>query len=193
MLTGETIRDVIWALPWLAAEPRPEPIPTGVSLEKRIELLDAQAKGLRLRYDSLHPVIARAGHKLAAAFKALNPAEIADLEGEGTEAQEKAEACFHAQRDDLARLRNALVDAGAPPDHDVFKALDRLDGLYAWIVAIMQEVRWTLLIADGVRTPPSGQTFTSGAALVTALDGPGAAVHAFFTAVDLVLPSQLSP
>ena len=173
MLTGETIRDVGRALPWLAAEPPLEPIPTGVSLEKRIELLDAQAKEFRHRYDSLLPVIDRAGHKLAAAFKALNPAEIADPEGEGAEALEKAAACFHAQRDDMARLRNALVDAGAPPDHDVFKALDRLDGLYAWIVATMQEIRWTVLIADGVRTPPSGRTFTSGAALVTALDGPG--------------------
>ena len=170
MLTSETIRDVGRALPWLADEPRPEPIPIGVSLEKRADLLDAQATGLRLRYDSLHPVIDRVGHKLAAAFKALSPAEIADTEGEGTEALEKAEAYFHAQRDDLARMRNALVDAGAPPDHDVFKALDRLDGLYAWIVATMQEIRWTVLIADGVRTPPSGRTFTSGAALVTALD-----------------------
>ena len=114
-----------------------------------------------------HP---RAGHKLAAAFKELEPAEITDPEGEGAEALEKAEACFHAQRDDLARLRSALIDAGAPTDHAVFEALDRLDGLYAWIVAGMQEVRWTVLVADGVRTPPSERTFTSGASLVAALD-----------------------
>lgn len=57
MLTRETIRDVGRALPWLASEPRPEPFPTGVSLEKRTELLDVHAEGLRHRYDSLHPVI----------------------------------------------------------------------------------------------------------------------------------------
>jgi len=68
------------------------------------------------------------------------------------------------------RFRDALIDAGAPPDHDVFDALDRLDGLYAWIVAGMLEVRWAVLVADGVRTPPSERTFTSGASLVAALD-----------------------
>ena len=170
MLTRETIRDVGRALPWLVSEPRPEALPTDVPLEKRNELLNAHAKGLRHRYDSLHPVIERAGHKLAAAFKELNAAEIADPEGEGAEALEKAEAYFHDERDELGRLRNALIDTGAPPDHDVFEALDRLDRLYTWIVATMQEVRWTVLIGDGVRTPPGGRTFTSGAALVGVLD-----------------------
>ena len=170
MLSAEMIRDVGRALPWLVAEPQTEPIPTGVSLRERTDLLDAHAEGLRLRHDTLYPVIDRAGHKLAAAFKELDPAEITDPEGEGAEALEKAEAYFHAQRDELDRLRHALIDAGAPPDHDVFEALDRLSGLYAWIVASMQEVRWTVLVADGVRSPPSGRTFTSGASLVAALD-----------------------
>ena len=170
MLSAEMIRDVGRALPWLVAEPQSEPIPTGVSLSERTELLDAHAEGLRLRHDALYPVIDRAGHKLVAAFEELDPASIVDPEGEGAEALEKAEAYFHAQRDDLARLRSALIDAGAPPDHDVFDTLDRLDGLYAWIAAAMQEVRWTVLVADGVRTPPSEHTFTSGASLVSALD-----------------------
>ena len=62
------------------------------------EFLDAHAEGLRLRHDTLHPVIDRAGQKLTAAFKELDPAEITDPEGEGAEALEKAEAYFHAQR-----------------------------------------------------------------------------------------------
>ena len=170
MLSAEMIRDVSRALPWLVAEPQSEPIPTGVSLSERTDLLDAHAEGLRIRHNTLYPVIDRAGHKLAAAFKELDPAEITDPEGEGTEALEKAEAYFHAQRGDLSRFREALIEGGAPPDHDVFEALDHLDGLYAWIVAGMQEVRWTVLVADGVRTPPGERTFTSGAALVAALD-----------------------
>ena len=170
MLSAEMIRDVGRALPWLVAEPRTEPLPAGVSLRDRTEFLDAHAEGLRLRHDALYPVIDRAGHKLATAFKELDPDEITDPEGEGAEALEKAEACFHAQRGDLSDFREALVDAGAPPDHDVFEALDRLDALYAWIVAGMQEVQWTVLVADGVRTPPGERTFTSGASLVAALD-----------------------
>ena len=170
MLSAEMIRDVGRALPWLVAEPRTEPIPAGVSLRERKELLDVHAEGLRLRHDTLYPVIDRAGRKLAAAFKELDPTEITDPEGEGVEALEKAEAYFHAQRGDLSDFREALAGAGAPPEHDVFEAIDRLDGLYAWIVAGMQEVRWTVLVADGVRTPPSERTFTSGASLVAALD-----------------------
>lgn len=170
MLSAEMIRDVGRALPWLVEEPQTEPIPAGVSLRERKEFLDAHAEGLRLRHDTLYPVIDRAGQKLAAAFEELDPAEVTDPEGEGAEALEKAEAYFHAQRGDLSDFREALVGAGAPSDHDVFEALDRLDGLYAWIVAGMQEVRWTVLVADGVRTPPGERTFTSGASLVAALD-----------------------
>ena len=170
MLSAEMIRDVGRALPWLVAEPQTEPIPTGVSLSERTDLLDAHAEGLRSRHDTLYPVIDRAGHKLAAAFKELDPDEIADPEGEGAEALEKAEAYFHAQRGDLSRFREALIDAGAPPSHDVFDTLDRLDRLYAWIAATMQEVRWTVLIADGRRAPASERKFRSGASLVAALD-----------------------
>ena len=170
VLTSETIRDVGRALPWLASEPQTESVPPGMSADERAKLLDAHAKGLRQRYDSLYPVIDRAGRKLAAALDELNPAEIADPEGEGTEALETAEAYFHAQREDLHRLNRALVEAGAPRDHDAFEALARLDRLYAWIVATMQEIRWTVLIDEGVRTPPTARTFTSGADLVAALD-----------------------
>ena len=109
MLNSEIIRDVAQALPWLASEPAPEPIPPGVSAAKRSALLNAYAKGLRDRYDSLYPVIDRAGQKLAAAFKELDLTENLDPDGEGTEALESAEAYFHAQRGELDQLRNALV------------------------------------------------------------------------------------
>ncbi len=112
MLTNETIRDVGRALPWLASEPPPESVPAGVSLEKRSELLDAHAEGLR--YDSLSPVIDRASHKLANELETLDPTEFVDPESEGAEALEGAEEYFRSQRDDLARLRNAFIEAGAP-------------------------------------------------------------------------------
>ena len=170
MLSAEMIRDVGRALPWLVAEPRSEPIPTGVSLRKRTEILDARAEGLRNRFDTLYPVIDRGGRMLAAAFNELDPADILDPEGEGAEALERAESYFHAQRGDLDDFRKALIAADAPPDHGVFEALDRLDGLYEWIVATMQGVRWSVLIADGTRTPPGDRSFTSGASMVAALD-----------------------
>ncbi|MCY4555313.1 MAG: hypothetical protein OXF79_02780 [Chloroflexi bacterium] len=68
MLSAEMIRDLGRALPWLVAEPRAAPIPTGVSSRERTELLDAHAEGHRTRYDTLCPVINRGGHKLATAL-----------------------------------------------------------------------------------------------------------------------------
>ncbi|MYE02543.1 MAG: hypothetical protein F4Y03_14970 [Alphaproteobacteria bacterium] len=170
MLTGEMIRDVSRALPWLAADPAPEPLPAGVSLAERTDILDVRAEGLRFRYDALYPVIDRGARTLAAAFEEADPAAMLDPEGAGVEALEKAEAYFHAQRGELNRMRDALIDAGAPPGHDIFEALDRLDGLYTLIAATMQEVRWAVLVADGERAPPGARSFTSGAALVAALD-----------------------
>lgn len=170
MFTSEMIRDVSRALPWLAAEPEHEPIPAGVSLAGRMDILNVHAEGLRRRHDHLYPVIDRAGHKLAAAFEELNPDAIVDPEGKGTEALEKAEAHFDSRRTDLSHMRKALIEAGAPHEHDVFEELDRLDGLYAWLIATMQEVRWTVLIADGRLASPSERKFTSGSELVAALD-----------------------
>ena len=105
-----------------------------------------------------------------AELEELNPAELADPEGEGAAALERAESHFSSERADLARLRDTLIEADASPAHDVFDALDRLDGLYEWIVATLQEIRWTVLIVEGTRLPPTGRMFTSGAALMAAFD-----------------------
>ncbi len=170
MLAYEAIRDVGRALPLLASEPRPEPLPADLAVEDLTEHFSAHAEGLRHQYTVLHALLDRAGKKLAAALDEADAHEILDPEGEGSEALEKAEEYFNAQCDQLARMRDAFKDAGAPSDHDVFKALDSLAGLYAWIVATMQEVRWALLITDGVKEPETARTFTSGAELVAALD-----------------------
>lgn len=174
VLTCETIRDVGRVLPWLASEPRPEPLPTGLPTEKRAELLEVHAEALRNLHAELYPVFDRTCQKLSAELSAtvdgLGPNEILDPEGQGRQALEDAEAHFIAQGEELQCLRDALIDAGAPSDHDVFKALERLAGLYGWIVATMQELRWAVLIADGLRAPGNGRTFTTGADLVSALD-----------------------
>ncbi len=170
MLAWEAIRDVGRALPWLASEPQPDPVPADLPAEKRAELFRIHAEALRYRHAVLYAVIDRAGKKLAATLGAAEPGEILDPEGEGCEALEKADAYFKTQRDELGQLREGLIGAGAPSGHDVFEALDRLDGLYSSIIATMQEVRWGLLIADGLKEPGSARTYTSGAALVAALD-----------------------
>ena len=167
MLDCQTIRDVGRVLPWLASEPRSESNTTDTLLQK---LPDGPAEGLRRRYDSTYPVIDQVRRKLAAALEELTPDDIADPEGEAAEALESAEAHFHTRRDDLSRLRNALTDGGATPHHDALEALEDLDGMYAELVATMQELRWKMLVAEGLRTTPGDHTFTSGTELMAALD-----------------------
>ena len=71
-----TIRDVSRALPALISDP-------DLVVPVFAEPLDAHTAGLRLRYDSLRPVIERAGNTLAEAMKKLGPEEIADPKGVG--------------------------------------------------------------------------------------------------------------
>ena len=141
---SKTIRDVSRALPALVSSP-------DLDVPVSAELLDAHAEELRARYDSLLPVIDCAGNTLAGVMKMHDLEENADPTGEGAQALEQAEAYFKHRREDLRQLRDAFVKVGASPSHDVFDALDRLDNLYMWIVATMQEVRWSVLIFDGVR------------------------------------------
>ena len=162
---SKTIRDVSRALPALVADP-------DLDVPVSAKLLDAHAAGLRERYGNLLPVIDRAGKTLAEAMKTHDPDEIADPEGEGVQALEQAEAYFKHRREELLHLRDAFVNVGASPSHEVFDAVDRLDNLYVGIVATMQEVRWSVLIFDGVNDrakSPEGHTFTSSSEWLASL------------------------
>ena len=139
VLTTEIIRDVSRVLPWLVSEPPTEPVPADLSAVERTRLLADYAQGFRGRYDSLYPVVDRAGRKLLAESEELNPAEFADPEGEGAAALEAAESHFSAERADLVRFRDTLVETCAPSTHEVFDALDRLDGLAAVLAELHRD------------------------------------------------------
>ena len=154
---SKTIRDVSRALPALVSDP-------DLDVPIYADLLDAYATGLNERFNTLMPVIDRAGSTLAEAVKAHDPDENADPEGEGVLALEQAELHFKHRREELLRLRDAFADVGASPSHKVFDAVDRLDNLYVWIVGTMQQVRWSMMIFDGVNDAaksPEARTYTS--------------------------------
>lgn len=158
MTPSKTIRDVSRALPALV------PADPELAVPVSAELLDAHTKGLRRHYDELFPVIDRAGHTLAEAIERLDPEESPDPDEEGAAALEQAEVYLKHRLERLGHLRAACAEAGAPPSHSVFEALDRLDDLYTWIIATMQEVRWAVLISEGLRDKaesPKGRSFTS--------------------------------
>ncbi len=162
---SKTIRDVSRALPAFEVDP-------DIEAAASDELLDAHALGLRQQYDNLLPVIDRAGNTLTEAMKKLDPKRSADPKGQGSAALEQAEGYFKRLQEQLGHSRDAFVEAGASPSHDVFDALDRLDSLYTWIVATMQEVRWAVLISEGLKDKaesPAGRSFTSSAEWLTSL------------------------
>ena len=162
---SNTIRDVSRALPALVSGP-------DLVQPASAELLDAHAKGLRERYDSLLPVIDRAGSVLSEAMRKHDPKEPADRDGEGVQAMEQGERYFKQRLEELQHLRETFVELRASPSHDVFRELDRLEQLYAWTVAMMQEVRWSVLIRDGVTDrarSPKPRTFTSSSQWLAAL------------------------
>ena len=162
---SKTIRDVSRALPALVAGPE-------IEAAASAELLDIHALGLRKQYDNFLPVIDRAGNTLTEAMKKLAPEQSTDPRGEGSAALEQAEGYFKRRQEQLGHSRDAFVEAGASPSHEVFEILDRLDSLYTWIVATMQEVRWAVLISEGLKDkaePPTGRSFTSSAQWLASL------------------------
>lgn len=167
MLTpSKTIRDASRALPALvSAEPE-------LAVPVSAELLDAHTKGLRRHYDELFPIIDRTGHTLAEAIERPDPEESPDPDGEGAAALEQAEVYFKHRLERLRHSRDACAEAGAPPSHSVFEALDRLDYLYTWIIATMQEVRWAVLISEGLKANvecPGRRSFASSAEWLASL------------------------
>ena len=163
---SKTIRDVSRALPALVSSP-------DLDVPVSAELLDAHAEELRARYDSLLPVLNLAGNKLAEGLKTHDSEKNADPTGEGAQALEQTEAYFKHRREDLRQLRDSFVKVGASPSHNVFDALDRLDNLYMGIVATMQEVRWSVLIFDGVRDgakPPKRRALSSSSEWLASLN-----------------------
>ncbi len=91
--------------------------------------------------------------------------------GEGAGALELAEVYFKQRQNGLRHLRGR-AQAGASPSHSVFEALDRLDNLYTWIITTMQEVRWTVLIFEGLKANaerPQRRSFTSSAEWLASL------------------------
>ena len=175
MLTGETLRDVGRTLPWLASAPpganEPETKAAAVTagpVERRGELVEAYAAELHDRYATLYPAV----HRLVAEFESARSDEIRDPDGDAAVALEAAETYFKRECDELAQLQATWADGAIRPDHRVFDELNRLEDLFGWLVACLQDIRWKLLIAEGVRAPTTGRTFKSGQELVAALDTP---------------------
>lgn len=102
----------------------------------------------------------------AKAIERLAPGESPGPDRDGVAALEQAEVYLKHRQEQLRASRHAFVEADTTPSRGVFEALDRLDDLYARIVATMQEVRWAVLISEGLSDKtesPECRSFTSSA------------------------------
>ena len=175
----DVIRNVGRLLPWLV---RTSDEPDGrrytcihltrASSHETRAAVDALRRNLRDRYDAVTNVASRMMDKLQAEIESMPPGTIMDPEGTGVQALEEAEEYFRTECDKLCDIRDALERSGGSEAHGkaIIDQLDRVRSLFTKVVAWSQEMRWLLLINDGTLAPTTGRTFTSGAALVSALD-----------------------
>ena len=85
---------------------------------------------------------------------------------------EKGEGYFRKEREELRDVRDALQETGGVEVYgaEVFAELERLDTLFEHLVASLQELRWTIMIHDGMLAPSTGGTCASGAEFMASME-----------------------
>ncbi len=105
-----------------------------------------------------------ASERLLEIVKATAPVELSDPEGQGTDLLETAESFLNDVLGELNVARDRLRKAGIRDQFadDLFREFDRLCDLNAKLIASMQDIRWAVLIADGLKEPVGDRVFQSG-------------------------------
>lgn len=168
---GESIRRFGNAAPALA------PLPQGLDLSPatlmRDHMVAEAARRLREWHDAVYEAAITPMRALAQEVKAKLDAESDTLDepfdpdGIGAASLEAAEVHFRTQ---LCKLRPMRNDIAHYPQ--VVAEFDRLLELYASVISNMQDLRWSVLIADGIPSPSdmSERRFANGAELIAALE-----------------------
>ena len=172
-VSGENIRRFGNAAPAFA------PLPQGLDLSPktlvRNHMVAETSRRLREWHDAVYEAAITPMRALAEEVKVRLDAENTDdaldepfdPDGIGAASLEAAEDHFRTQLSQLRPMRNGI--ARYP---EVVGEFDRLLELYASVIANMQELRWSVLIADGIPTPSdiSDRRFANGADLIAALE-----------------------
>jgi len=177
-LNSDAIRNVGQVLPWLDRLPG-QPDVTRFTPGDSIDIRDRDTREavavlerhLCKRQDSVNGAFSAMTEKLWAEVESAMPGTVLDPEGSGVQALEEAEEYFRTECDELRAIRKALDRSGVRSAYgaSVFDALERLDRLFFDIVQWCQEIRWLVMIHDGVASPVTGKTYKSGAKLVSSL------------------------
>ena len=177
-LSGDAIRNVGQLLPWLDRLPdspdlarfTPGEDADTCDSETR-EAVAVLERHLRKRHASVNGAFSAMTEKLWTEVESAAPGTVLDPEGSGVRALEEAEEYFRAECDELREIESALDGSGVRTacGASVFDALEHLNRLFFEIVRWCQEIRWLVMIHDGVSSPVTGKTHNSGAELVSSL------------------------
>ena len=176
--SGETIRNVAGTLIWLA---RPSKQSEVLSRNWLVHLPKNQNRGelqsaikiltenFRKRHDAVVDVCTTFQERLQKAAEDFPPGREMDPDDIAVPELERSEEYFRKERKELRDVRDALQRTGGVEAYgaEVFAALERLDKLFEYLIASLQELRWAIMIHDGALAPSTGGTWSNcGSAIV---------------------------
>ena len=175
-LSGETVRNVAGALIWWTRPlEQPEVLNRNRSANLNATLTRRAVQELTDCFRKRHDVIIAVSsifQDLQKEVENFQPGREIDPDDIAVPELEKGEEYFHEEREELREIRNALQLTGGTQAHgaEVFAALKRLDELFEELIAQLQELRWLIMVNDGLLAPRTKGQCTSGAEFIAALE-----------------------
>ena len=181
--SSETVRNVVGTLIWLARSPKQSEAPSRNwladllanqdkdKLQGAIKLL---TESFHRRHDAVIEVCTAFQERLQKAAEDFPPGREMDPDDIAVPELEKSEEYFRKEREELRDVRDALQRTGGAETYgaEVFAALERLDKLFEYLVASLQELRWAIMIHDGALAPSTGGTCASGSEFMASMENP---------------------
>ncbi len=131
-------------------------------------------ESFRERHDAVANVCTAFQGRLQKAAEGFPLGRAMDPDGIVVPELEKSEGYFRKEREELHDVRDALQRIGGAEAYgaEVFAALERLDKLFEYLVASLQELRWAIMIHDGALAPSTGGTCASGSEFMASMENP---------------------
>ena len=179
--SGETVRNVAGTLIWLArpseaiGSAKPELVRTSAE-EPEQRRIAKRNKGINRKLSQTPRCRSRCLHafqeRLQKAAEDFPPGREMDPDDIAVPELEKSEEYFRKERKELRDVRDALQRTGDVEAYgaEVFAALERLDKLFEYLIASLQELRWAIMIHDGALDPSTGETCASGAEFMASME-----------------------
>ena len=129
-------------------------------------------ESFRERHDAVANICVAFQERLQETAEDFPPDREMDPDDIAVPALEKGEEYFHKEREELRDVREVLQRIGGAEAYgtEVFAELERLDTLFKHLVASLQELRWTIMINDGLLAPSIGGTCANGAGFMASVE-----------------------